>query len=70
MKRLLLDIGEPDSRHWSIAHARVLLVAGLVLVILAGAAAMYMALRTADADRQVALTFEVRQEARQLFSDM
>jgi signal transduction histidine kinase/ActR/RegA family two-component response regulator len=70
MKRLLVDLAGSDDHLWLITHGRTLLAAGLALVILAGGGAVYMALRTADADRLVAHTFEVRQDARRLLSDL
>ncbi len=58
------------AQQSSAARARTLLVAGFLLVILAGFASIYLIVRSADADRLVAHTLEVRQATDALVSDL
>ena len=53
-----------------VPHAGALVASALGLVALAGAATIYIAVRAGDADRLVAHTVEVRQDATQLLSDL
>jgi signal transduction histidine kinase/CheY-like chemotaxis protein len=55
---------------WLVRHARILVVIGFGLVLVAGSAAAFMVLRIADAERWVGHTFEVRQVASNLLSDL
>jgi signal transduction histidine kinase/CheY-like chemotaxis protein len=54
----------------TIPYARALMLGGFLLFFTAGIASLYMVVRTADADRWVAHTLEVRRQADALLSDI
>jgi len=67
--RFLTDPGggkDPDL----IPVAKTILATGTALLLLVGGATVYVAVRSSEADRLVAETFEVRQVARTLLSDL
>ncbi|HWF94515.1 MAG TPA: CHASE3 domain-containing protein [Xanthobacteraceae bacterium] len=66
----LIDIGQVGKSRSLVPHARTILATAFGLVLIAGVAAVYIAVRAADADLLVAHTFEVRQQALRLFSDL
>jgi len=54
----------------SVPYAPALMAGGFLLVLIAGITSLYLVLRTADADRWVAHTLEVRETAAALVSDV
>jgi signal transduction histidine kinase/CheY-like chemotaxis protein len=67
---LLPDLNSARTGRPSIPYARTLLAVGFALVAIAGAATVYIVLLTGQADRAVRNTFETREEAWRLLSDL
>src|SRR5215472_1722457 len=70
LKWLAYGVAEGGKDYQLVPFARVYLDTGFALVVAAGLASVWIVQKTADADRLVSHTFEVRAVARTLFSDL